>query len=56
MKEASGDMTMTVVVIIGIVAVLAFASTVIWPAIQDKITGEVDKVGIVIPSETNQNI
>lgn len=41
MKEATGDMTMTIVVIVGIVAVLTLGTTVIWPMINGKIQNEV---------------
>lgn len=44
MKEATGDMTMTIVVIVGIVAVLTLGSTVIWPAIRDKIINNTNKI------------
>lgn len=50
MKEATGDMTMTIVVIIGIVAVLTLGTTVIWPAIKNKImdeTNSIDTIGYV---------
>jgi len=52
MKEATGDMTMTIVVIVGIVAVLTLGTTVIWPAISEKIQGEVD--GITTENHTIQ--
>lgn len=44
MKEATGDMTMTIVVIVGIVAVLTLGTTVIWPAIRNKITNETNNI------------
>ena len=44
MKEATGDMTMTIVVIVGIIAVLTLGATVIWPTISEKITEETDKI------------
>ena len=44
MKEATGDMTMTIVVIVGIVAVLGLASVVIWPTIRNKIVNETDSI------------
>lgn len=44
MKEATGDMTMTIVVIVGIVAVLTIATTFIWPAIKNKIKDETKKI------------
>lgn len=40
MKEATGDMTMTIVVIVGVVAVLALARP-IWNIISKRITNEV---------------
>lgn len=49
MKEATGDMTMTIVVIVSIIAILTLGTTVIWPMISGKIQGEVNKIG-------NQNI
>lgn len=50
MKEATGDMTMTIVVIVGIVAVLTLGTTVIWPAIKNKIINETEKI------DTNNHI
>ena len=44
MKEATGDMTMTIVVIVGIVAVLAIASKFIWPNIKNKINNETNNI------------
>lgn len=44
MKEATGDMTMTIVVIVGIIAVLALGTGVIWPIINNKIQNEVDNI------------
>ena len=44
MKEATGDMTMTIVVIVGIIAVLALGTTVIWPLINNKIQNEVNNI------------
>lgn len=46
MKEATGDMTMTIVVIVGIIAVLALGTTVIWPLINNKIQNEVNNIGV----------
>lgn len=44
MKEATGDMTMTIVVIVGIIAVLALGTGVIWPIINGKIQKEVNNI------------
>ena len=44
MKEATGDMTMTIVVIVGIIAVLALGTGVIWPIINNKIQNEVNNI------------
>ena len=44
MKEATGDMTMTIVVIVGIIAVLALGTGVIWPIINNKIQNEVGNI------------
>jgi len=44
MKEATGDMTMTIVVIVGVVAVLTLGTTVIWPAIKNKISNETNNI------------
>ena len=44
MKEASGDMVMTVIVIAGAIFVLFIGKTVIWPAIQGKIINETNKI------------
>jgi len=44
MKEATGDMTMTIVVIVSIIAVLTLGTTVIWPAISEKIQGNIDDI------------
>ena len=47
MKEATGDMTMTVVVIIGVVLILTFARLTVWPAIKNRINTEINNVGYV---------
>lgn len=44
MKEATGEMTMTIVVILAIVAVLTLAKP-IWNIISERIKGEVNNVG-----------
>lgn len=46
MKEATGDMTMTIVVIVGAVAILAIAPA-IWEVIANKINQEVIEMGYV---------
>ena len=46
MKEATGDMTMTVVVIVSVVAILAIGK-MIWPKIQQKIEGSVNNISYV---------
>ena len=46
MKEATGDMTMTVVVIVGIVAVLGLARPV-WNSIKNKINKQVNTIAYV---------
>lgn len=40
MKEASGELNMTVVTIIAIAAIAAFFSAVIWPNIQKSINDQ----------------
>lgn len=57
MKEATGDMTMTIVVIVGIIAVLALGTTVVWPLInrriQNQITGiDVSEISYVVPADS----
>lgn len=34
MKEATGEMTTTIIVILGLAAVLVLGTTVVWPAIE----------------------
>ena len=46
MKEATGDMTMTVVVILGAVAILALAPK-IWNVVANKINKEVNQMSYV---------
>ena len=46
MKEATGDMTMTVVVIVGVVFVLALAKPV-WNTIKNKVVGQVNNISYV---------
>ena len=55
MKEATGDMTMTIVVIVSVIAILAIAPT-IWNMISNKIQGEVNNINtpcIVLPEIIN---
>ena len=40
MKEATGELNMTVVTIIAIAAIAAFFMTVIWPNIQSSINSQ----------------
>lgn len=44
MKEATGEMNMTVVTIIAIGAIIAFF-WIMWPKIQDAITGQWNNIG-----------
>jgi len=44
MKEAMGELNMTVVVIVAIGAVAAFFTLVLWPQIRDNISGGWDKI------------
>lgn len=46
MKEATGDMTMTIVVIVGIVFVLALAKP-IWNVIGGNINNEIGNIGYI---------
>lgn len=43
MKEAAGELNMTIIVIIAAGAILLFLSTVLWPAIRDDIMERWDK-------------
>lgn len=45
MKEAMGELNMTVVVIVAIGAVAAFFTLVLWPQIKENIMGNWDKIG-----------
>lgn len=45
MKEAMGELNMTVVVIVAIGAVAAFFTLVLWPQIRDNISSGWDKIG-----------
>lgn len=44
MKEATGEMTTTIIVIIGLVAVLGLATTFLWPTIKNGITRRVNDI------------
>lgn len=44
MKEAMGELNMTVVVIVAIGAVAAFFTLVLWPQIRDSISSGWDKI------------
>lgn len=44
MKEAMGELNMTVVVIVAIGAVAAFFTLVLWPQIRDSISNGWDKI------------
>ncbi len=43
MKEASGELSMTVITIIVVGALLAFFTAVLWPNIQDAINNQWDQ-------------
>lgn len=43
MKEATGDMTMTIVVIVGVIAVLAIGKA-IWDVVGGKIQDDIDTI------------
>lgn len=50
MKEATGEMNMTVVTIIAIGAIIAFF-WIMWPSIKKTITGQFDKISECGPGE-----
>lgn len=50
MKEATGEMNMTVVTIIAIGAIIAFF-WIMWPSIKNSITGQFDKITECGPGE-----
>lgn len=43
MKEASGELNMTVIVIVAIAAIAAFAGFVLYPSIKDRIKNASEK-------------
>ena len=44
MKDATGEMSMTVIVIVAAAAILLIGRA-IWPMIQERIEGEVENIG-----------
>lgn len=48
MKEASGELNMTVVTIIAIAAIAAFFTAVIWPNIRDSLNNQWNTVNKTI--------
>ncbi len=54
MKEASGELNMTVVTIVAIAAIAAFFTTVLWPRIRDNISNQWQNVEDQAP-DTNAN-
>ena len=48
MKEASGELNMTVVTIIAIAAIAAFFTAVIWPNIRNSLNNQWNTVNITI--------
>ncbi len=45
MKDAMGELNMTVIVIVAIGAIAAFFMGVLWPNIQESIQGSWDNIG-----------
>ncbi len=56
MKEATGDMTMTIVVIVGIIAVLAIGKMLWDGPLKNRIIGEVNNISAYVEAEDNYNI
>ena len=48
MKEASGELNMTVVTIIAIAAIAAFFTAVIWPNIRNSLNNQLNTVNKTI--------
>ena len=44
MKEATGEMTTTIIVIIGLVAVLALGTTFVWPKIKNQVLNKTNTI------------
>ena len=47
MKEATGELNMTVVTVVAIAAIGAFFYAFVWPAIKENINAIVKKIGFV---------
>ena len=43
MKEASGELNMTVITIIAIAGIAAFFATIIWPRIQNSVNNQINQ-------------
>ena len=50
MKEATGELNMTVITIVAIAAIAAFLTFFLWPKINDKIKGQWDAIDTTEPS------
>ena len=44
MKEATGEMTTTIIVIIGLVGVLAIGTGLLWPKIREAVENRSDEI------------
>ena len=50
MKEATGELNMTVITIVAIAAIAAFLTFFLWPKINDKIQGQWNTIDTTDPS------
>lgn len=55
MKEASGELNMTVVTIIAIAGIAGFFTVFLWPRIQNSITNQWNKFGDMNSTTTREN-
>lgn len=55
MKEATGELNMTVITVVAIAAVAAFFYAVIWPRVKSNITKSTDCANAVCDSCTTNN-
>ncbi len=51
MKEATGELNMTVITVVAIAAVGAFFYAIIWPRIKTNITNSTDCANAICPSK-----
>ena len=55
MKEATGDLNMTVIIVIAVAGLMAFFSLVLWPSIRTNLKNEADCSDAFCETDVDEN-